>query len=299
MIKQSTIQPGMAWNSNNTNRSGFVSWFRFFLISFGFSWTVWILMWCIEHRHSAPYKVAAMFGPAIACFLNRKYFDRDGFRDAGFGLPLKRYWFAAWLGFPLVSMLAMLITVSLGYGSWGSNPNPAISATAIIPAPAGLPDLSAAVIKSILDFTVNVLIIVPIVFGEDLGWGGWIIPKLLGHAGRLKTAWLFGFVWASWHIPIILMGHNNPDHTLIGAGVAFISTTIEGVSYAWLRIVSGSLWVVVLLHASLNSAFPWPFLWVKEASDGVWGIILFILFALLAASASIHLLIRPASASKS
>ena len=52
-------------------------------------------------------------------------------------------------------------------------------------------------------------------FGEELGWRGFL-QKELTYLGFWKSSIVIGLIWGIWHAPIILQGHNYPEHPQAG-----------------------------------------------------------------------------------
>ncbi len=90
--------------------------------------------------------------------------------------------------------------------------------------------------------------------GEEIGWRGYLQPRLL-HRFRLALAIpLLGLIWAHWHTPVILMGFNYPETPVLGALVLWPATCIcWSFVAAWVTINGESLWPAVVLHGSCNA----------------------------------------------
>ncbi|UCH09947.1 MAG: CPBP family intramembrane metalloprotease, partial [Fidelibacterota bacterium] len=89
--------------------------------------------------------------------------------------------------------------------------------------------------------------------GEEIGWTGFLTPKLSRISSVGVTSLIVGGFWAVWHWPAIIAGVYGygtplwvalPGFTLVLIGASFFRTV--------LRIKSGSLWVGVILHTSHN-----------------------------------------------
>jgi membrane protease YdiL (CAAX protease family) len=63
--------------------------------------------------------------------------------------------------------------------------------------------------------TVGVLVTTVPTFGEEFGWTGYLLPRLL-PLGRWRAALLYGVAWGLWHAPVIVGGHNYPGHPVAG-----------------------------------------------------------------------------------
>jgi membrane protease YdiL (CAAX protease family) len=92
-----------------------------------------------------------------------------------------------------------------------------------------------------------------LVLGEEIGWSGFLTPKLSKVSSVPVTSLIVGGYWAIWHYPAIIgnfYGYGTPlwialpGFTLVVIGSSFLRTV--------LRLKSGSLWVGVILHASDN-----------------------------------------------
>jgi len=89
--------------------------------------------------------------------------------------------------------------------------------------------------------------------GEEIGWRGFLVPKLFKRVGFTGTALISGMVWACWHYPILIWGDYNAG-TPTWYGLACFTALLVATSFifAWIRLKSGSLWTGALLHASHN-----------------------------------------------
>jgi len=89
--------------------------------------------------------------------------------------------------------------------------------------------------------------------GEELGWRGWLLPKLL-PLGRWPAILAVGVLWGVWHAPIILLGHNYPDAPVAGVFLFVPFCVVWGVLHGWVRLVSDSVWPPALMHGTLNAS---------------------------------------------
>ncbi|MBR8741227.1 CPBP family intramembrane glutamic endopeptidase [Nocardiopsis sp. MG754419] len=90
--------------------------------------------------------------------------------------------------------------------------------------------------------------------GEELGWRGWLLPKLM-PLGTLPALLISGVIWGLWHAPLILLGYNYPDAPgWLGLTAMVIMCILVGAVFGWLRLRSGSVWPAALAHAAFNGA---------------------------------------------
>jgi membrane protease YdiL (CAAX protease family) len=87
--------------------------------------------------------------------------------------------------------------------------------------------------------------------GEEIGWRGYVLPRLQSRMSALSAALLIAPIWGLWHLPLWLTG--APGRTpLIYAGFV-VSAFALSVLLTWVyNSTGGSLLLVVLLHATIN-----------------------------------------------
>lgn len=92
-----------------------------------------------------------------------------------------------------------------------------------------------------------------ITLGEEVGWRGYLQEKIIRKFGLNQGFILLGIIWGYWHLPIIVMGFNFPDHPVLGALLLMpLGTIFLGIFLGWLYVRSKSIWVPALAHASAN-----------------------------------------------
>jgi membrane protease YdiL (CAAX protease family) len=102
---------------------------------------------------------------------------------------------------------------------------------------------------------VNTLISTPLTFGEEYGWRGYLLPRLL-PLGEVRATLVLAMIWGLWHLPALLIGLNYPDQPLWAALLVFtLNILLLSFPFTWLYIESrGSPFVVAVTHAALNAA---------------------------------------------
>jgi membrane protease YdiL (CAAX protease family) len=88
--------------------------------------------------------------------------------------------------------------------------------------------------------------------GEEIGWRGFALPRLIGEMGPLAASAVIGIVWAFWHVPMLTLQGVPPILYF-----AFVPFMIGGsILFTWIyRHTRGSLLLSVLTHvgAHLNN----------------------------------------------
>jgi membrane protease YdiL (CAAX protease family) len=114
----------------------------------------------------------------------------------------------------------------------------------------------------LVSFTGMVLIMAPMVFGEEYGWRGYLLPALADRYGKVWATAILGLVWGLWHIPSYYLtysqaGLGNPV-ILTAIGVLFVAVGAFPYSYVFFR--NGNILPSVLLHAVYDKAIGVAFL---------------------------------------
>jgi membrane protease YdiL (CAAX protease family) len=89
--------------------------------------------------------------------------------------------------------------------------------------------------------------------GEEIGWRGFLLPRLTGRFGFGVGCLISGCIWAVWHYPALLLADYNSGTPKPYALICFTAMVI-GTAFVlgWLRLKSQSLWPCAMLHASHN-----------------------------------------------
>ena len=133
------------------------------------------------------------------------------------------------------------------------------------------------------------LIAIPISFGEEYGWRGYLQSALV-KMGKKRGILLLGIIWGIWHYPVILMGHNYPGRPLLGVVLMTIYTI--GLAFILGHIVfkTGSVLLAAFLHGLNNQVLAYYFTFINTPRDtafsfgiGIYGLLLMapVVFVLL------------------
>jgi membrane protease YdiL (CAAX protease family) len=152
-----------------------------------------------------------------------------------------RYWGTFTLGFIAFYALQVLLNALSGLGPTQMTPSSTI------------PGLSASgfVIVAFAETILYSILGIVIAFGEEYGWRGYLQNELL-KIGRVRGVLLLGVIWGVWHWPIILMGHNYPDHPLLGLALMTLYSVGSGIALSYAVLKSGSVLLASFLHAINN-----------------------------------------------
>jgi membrane protease YdiL (CAAX protease family) len=101
----------------------------------------------------------------------------------------------------------------------------------------------------------EIAIITFLALGEEIGWRGYLLPRVQQLLPRRHAALAVGFVHGVFHLPLILLTttYNDVGNRALVSITAVAAITAAGVFYAWLNDRSGSVWPVALAHSTVNT----------------------------------------------
>jgi len=95
--------------------------------------------------------------------------------------------------------------------------------------------------------------------GEELGWRGFLLPRLAQGRSILKATLLTFFVWALWHVPLFFSGYR----VLIPFLIAVLALSVI-FTWLWDR-VGGNVFVLAIAHACVD--FPQAFFEARVGTE--------------------------------
>lgn len=233
----------------------------FLVVAFGLAWLVTLPLWLGDGLAEPSFTLVAtvmMTTPAIAALVVVFFMERPAHRLQALGLwplrPLRRL-----LGYIAVAMALVLVALPIGalLGVYpadftGFSAFRETLATQLGPGP--MPE-SVGVIVAVQLALVPIAAVVGVLpaLGEEIGWRGWLLPKLL-PLGVVPAILLSGVIWGTWHAPVLLLGYNYPDAPgWLGVLSMVGMCTVVGAVFGWLRLRSGSVWPAALAHSAFNA----------------------------------------------
>jgi membrane protease YdiL (CAAX protease family) len=114
-----------------------------------------------------------------------------------------------------------------------------------------IPPLVFLVISILQGIIAGATLNLPFMFGEEFGWRGLLLSETKSM-GFLKSNLFIGIVWGLWHLPIIMMGHNYPNHPHFGILMMCFMTTALAPVFAYVRVKSKTILGPCFLHGMIN-----------------------------------------------
>jgi len=222
----------------------------FFLLAYLFTWSNWIPQALNSHNITSiqiPGFLAILsgYGPALAAIIVASLaYGWQGLREL-FGRFLKWrvriYWYLIALFLP-----AFVILLAISINKWTGGVTPDFSAADFPFGPAETP-LWQKLIILFLVFTLGFDGV-----GEEIGWRGFALPKLLESHSALVSSLVLGALWAIWHFPYALT--KGTFLSEVPLYWFFINLLALSVIYTWIFInTNGSLLLALLFHVAGNT----------------------------------------------
>jgi uncharacterized protein len=190
----------------------------FFVLAFAITWA------------AVPFGSFMAAGPLVAALVVTAVVDgRRGLRELGSRIIRWRVgwqWYAA----------ALLIPLAVVLGTGGLNV--ALGAPGSV-----IRDLELSGL--VLLFALRLVVPVFAPLGEEPGWRGFALPRMLADRSAFGATLILGLIVAVWHVPLIfLSGEDLPPMFLI-------TTVAVTFFYTWLFVHSGgSVFITIVAHAA-------------------------------------------------
>jgi len=218
----------------------------FVVLTYALSWLLWLaaavtLGWDFSAQSrllavGVPVYLLGVWAPAlVAIALTARADGRAGVSALLRRLilaPVEGRWYLFALGYFVAIRLLVALLYRVSVGQW-----PAFSQELWILM------LAAAVFLS------------PMQAGEEIGWRGYLLPRLSARVGFPAASLIVGVIWASWHLPFFFVAGVDKS------GQPFLPYLLGGtalsVAMAWLYWrTQGSLLLMILMHSAVNNMNP-------------------------------------------
>ena len=238
------------------------------------------------------FAAAYMLLPAICAVILQLIHKEKPFRNLNISFKLN-WWF-------LVAGIVPFIYTFMALGISLLFPNVSFSATAegfLSSLPAEQADIAELAAQQISKFPPVVFLLIQIAnaliagytinalfgLGEELGWRGYLL-KALQNKKLLPASLIIGTVWGLWHFPLILLGHNYPQHPVAGVGMMVIWCILLTPMMIYIVIKSKSVITAAIFHGTNNAICGITVFYLSGGNDitnGVTGIAGFIALLLV------------------
>ena len=110
-----------------------------------------------------------------------------------------------------------------------------------------------------------------------------LLLKQFKEMSFIKASIIIGFIWGIWHAPLILMGHNYPQHPQIGVLMMIVMCTLLTPLLIYITMKSKSVIAAAIMHGTMNATVGISIMAVNGGNDltvGVAGLAGFLTLAI-------------------
>lgn len=234
-----------------------------FLFTYGIEFFIWL-----KGGLSIPNIQLALMGimliPAMCSILTRRL-TNEGRADLWLNPNLRRNYrsyLAAWF-LPIVFIAVGALLYFLIFPDRYDPEFSLIRKSMALLDPNGKELTQSDLIKVILLQLGSAVLLAPILnfipsLGEELGWRGYLFPKLIQVTSRKMAVILSGVIWGLWHAPLIAMGYNYGfDYRLFplpGIFGMILYCFLVGAFMCYLTLKTSSVLAATIVHGASNGA---------------------------------------------
>lgn len=121
----------------------------------------------------------------------------------------------------------------------------------------------------------QVVVIGLIAIGEEYGWRGYLLPRLIKRFSVLYSSVILGLIWGMWHFPAYLIGTGTPQEMSFPL---FLLWVVLGTLFiSWIYYYTESVLTSIFAHFSANAAFNYLYI-LPEFTGSLHTFWLFILY---------------------
>lgn len=203
-----------------------------------------------------------MFIPAYSVIMTR-LFTKESFRKEELYLSLNlrgnlKYYGLAWFGFALLIVLGS----ALYFLIFPKQFDPNLGYVAALLEGQAEGEVTTEALKSVMSLQIVIgILFSPVLnflfcLGEEWGWRGYLLPKLLEKFPVTAALLLEGVIWGLWHAPLTVLGHNYgvgyPGFPVVGILAMCCFCIVIGIILSYVTIKTRSCIPAVLGHAMIN-----------------------------------------------
>lgn len=241
-------------------------------IAYALIWAVGLVFLLSGLPYASSIGMAAaslcMLFPLVATLIAQKKNGEPLLRHIGVSWKINRWWFVGWLLMPVVALLTLVVSSWMPGMSYSPDNEVVTEALTQMSQQTGVAFTPSLFILITLlsglfaGATINALF----AFGEEIGWRGYLLQQFRGK-NFLASAILIGLIWGLWHAPLILLGHNYPQHPVAGVFMMMLFCAALTPLIQYIRLKSGSVIPAAIMHGTLNATIGMSNLFISNFND--------------------------------
>lgn len=210
------------------------------------------------------FSAGAMLIPLLAVIFTQLIFKEPVLKGLGISFKVNRWWWIGWLLMPVIALAVLGVSLLMPGVHWTTESEAVQAAMQQVPGDVGPWGVIGISLLSGLfaGATLNAVF----AFGEEVAWRGFLVKEFKGMS-FLKMSLLIGLIWGFWHSPLILNGHNYPDHPVAGVFMMVLMCLALTPILVYFRKKSGSVIVPAIMHGTFNAVIGISNMFVAPQND--------------------------------
>ncbi|MDI9535102.1 MAG: CPBP family intramembrane metalloprotease [Bacteroidota bacterium] len=241
-----------------------------------------------------------MFVPAISVLIIKKLIHKEAIvRDLLISFKINKWFVFAWFIMPIVIFVSLGISLLFPGITYDPEMTGMLTRMQSMMTPEEYEKIAEQMQASLQSMPINpvwlsliqgliagITINAVAAFGEELGWRGFLLHEFR-NMKFLKASLIIGFIWGIWHAPMILMGHNYPQHPEAGIFMMTIFCMLLSPLLMYITIKAKSVIAAAIAHGTMNAIAGISVMMIKGGNDlnagitGLAGFIAIIVFVAL------------------
>ena len=113
----------------------------------------------------------------------------------------------------------------------------------------------------------GLLIVSLLALFEEVGWRGWLLPRVESRMGGRRAVVIVSIIWALWHVPFHLSGIQHIDGVspVRLALTLPLGTAAAGLIIGWLWLRTESIWLAAIAHGAMNNWGQYAFKYMNDS----------------------------------
>ncbi|MCK5242935.1 CPBP family intramembrane metalloprotease [bacterium] len=254
-------------------------------LTFFFCWLMVALFFVFGGKWDTPASFGMiaiyMFMPMVVAIIVQKFIYKEPLKEPlGISFKLNRWFVVAWLLPPVLAFATLGVSLLFPGVEYSTEMAGMFERFKSLLTPEQLAQMESQTstlpihpiwLTLLQGLVAGVTINAIFGFGEELGWRG-LLQRELGYLEFWKSSVIIGAIWGIWHAPIILQGHNYPEHPVAGVFMMTIWCILLAPIFSYVRLKAQSVIAAAIIHGSFNATAGLAVIVVKGGSDLLIGV---------------------------
>ena len=210
----------------------------------------------------------SMLVPILAVIFTQLIFKEPVLQGLGISFQMNRWWWIGWLLMPIIAIATLGATLLMPGATW--TPDSEVVQKSIQALPKGFGVWGLIGVSLLSGLFAGITINAVFAFGEEIAWRGFLLKEFKWKKALSAALWI-GVIWGFWHAPLILNGHNYPQHPVVGVFMMVILCVLLSLMLTYFRLKGRSVIVPAIMHGTINAVAGITALVVTPSNDLLYG----------------------------